>query len=57
MKTIGKTAAQRKADERERRREKGQVLLQFWVSSEDAKILKEYAITLIHKKNNDYNNK
>lgn len=41
-----KTAAQRKAAERQRRRENGQVLVQKWVHVDDAERLRKYAAKL-----------
>jgi len=44
-----KTPAQRKADERKRRREAGQVLVQEWVHSDDVASLKNHANKLRKK--------
>jgi hypothetical protein len=41
-----KTAAERKADERKRRRENGQVLVQEWVHCDDAERMRKYAAKL-----------
>lgn len=44
-----KTAAERKAAERQRRRESGQVLIQEWVKKENVDRIKKY-ITQIENK-------
>lgn len=41
-----RTVAQRKADERQRRREAGQVLAQEWVHGDDVERLRKYAAKL-----------
>ncbi|MFA6063864.1 MAG: hypothetical protein WC736_14855 [Gallionella sp.] len=41
-----KTAAERKADERQRRRDSGQVLVQEWVHGDDSERLRKYAAKL-----------
>lgn len=41
-----KTPSQRKADERQRRREAGQSLVQEWVHSDDVERLRKYAAKL-----------
>ena len=43
-------AAERKKQERERRREAGQVLVQEWVHRDDAKALREFAEFLRSKR-------
>lgn len=41
-----RTVAQRKADERQRRREAGQMLVQEWVHGDDVERLRKYAAKL-----------
>lgn len=41
-----KTPAERKADERQRRREAAQMLVQEWVHGDDAERLRKYAAKL-----------
>lgn len=43
---VAKTPAQRKADERQRRRDAGQHLVQEWVNGDDVERLRRYAAKL-----------
>lgn len=47
---MGTPAAQRKQDERDRKRKAGLVLVQEWVYRDDAGLLREYAAKLRKKR-------